>query len=204
MGDETEPGKNRLARLAAAPYARAACVALLAAAAAGQAVAQAMAAGGAGRPGGSPGLLAAEYGLPLSLLALLATVPLAFYRPAVAAVAVTFGNVVALACFGQVTAGGGLAELAAACWLAAAGGLRRPRTVPGTDAAMPGRYLAVGLALPFAVLALAAGGRAAVLLAVAVPVAAGAGIAAWSGRLATPGLPEAGARRFAEIGDTAR
>ena len=121
---------------------------------------------------------------------------------------------------------------------------------------MGAQYLAVGLALPFLVLALARHGNlACVLLASAVPVAAGAGIAlragraartyseagealadtlvahtargerariarelhdvvahhismiavqAETGRLTTPGLPEAGARRFAEIGDTAR
>ena len=123
---------------------------------------------------------------------------------------------------------------------------------------MAAQYLAVGLGLPFLVLALARHGNVAcVLLASGVPIAAGAGIApaspvarrartakmpsealadtlvahtargerariarelhdvvahhismiavqAETGRLTTPGLPEAGARRFAEIGDTAR
>jgi signal transduction histidine kinase len=264
MGNGTEAVKDRLKRVAGAPYARAAVVALLAAAALGQAVAQAVAlsspAGGPGRPAGFPTVLAAEYVLPLSLLALLATVPLAVYRPAMAAVAVTFGNAVALASFGPLTAGGVIAELAAACWLGLAGGLdgaaasRALGRLAGSGA-MAGRCLAAGLGLPFLVMALAGSGRAAVLLAAAVPVAAGAGILAWAGRLArtrtaagealadtllahtargerariarelhdvvahhismiavlsetgrltTPGLPEAGARRFAEIGDTAR
>jgi signal transduction histidine kinase len=117
-------------------------------------------------------------------------------------------------------------------------------------------YLAVGLAVPFLVLALVRRGDVAcVLLAWAVPAAAATGITlragraartyteagealadtlvahtargerariarelhdvvahhismiavlAETGRLATPGLPEAGARRFGEIGDTAR
>ena len=250
MVNATTAGKDRLLRLASGPYGRAALAGLLAAAALGQAVAQALT---LGRPGGAgqqsgPAVLAAEYVLPLSLLALLATVPLAFYRPAMAAVAVTFANAVALISFGQLTAGGAAAELVAACWLGQAGGLGDVRRVRG-------RYLALALALPFAVIALAAGGWPAVLLAAAVPVAAGLGIAAWAerlaqtrtaagealadtllahtargerariarelhdvvahhismiavlaetGRLTTPGLPEAGARRFAEIGDTAR
>jgi len=254
-----------------ARYARAGFVMLLAAAAVGQAIAQAVALGGGTVPGrgtvlsGSTGfsaVLATEYALPLSLLALLATAPLAVYRPAMAAVAVTFGNSVALASFGQVTIAGIVAELAAACWLGLAGGLdgagvlRRLRGTGRDDpGASAGRFLAVGLALPFLGIALAEGGRAGVLLASSVPVAGGFGIAVWAGRLArtrseagealadtlvahtargerariarelhdvvahhismiavlaetgrlaTPGLPEAGARRFLEIGDTAR
>ena len=276
MGNGTGMGKDRLGRLFTARYARAVCVTLLAAGAVGQAIAQAVALGGGtvlgggrvfgadavvDRATGFSATLATEYALPLSLLALLATVPLAVYRPVMAAVAVTFGNAVALASFGQVTVAGVIAELAAACWLGLEGGLDRAWLFrlpggsgrgPGT---MAGRYLAVGLALPFLGIALAEGGRAAVLLAAAVPVAAGTGIAVWAGRLArtrteageiladamlahtargerariarelhdvvahhismiavlaetgrltTPGLPEAGARRFLEIGDTAR
>jgi signal transduction histidine kinase len=274
-----------LTRLRGARYARAASVTLLAAAAVGQAITQAVTLSGPGADGGQrpsfPGVLAAEYALPLSLLALLATVPLAVYRPAMAALTVTFGNAVALASFGQVTAGGLAAELIAACWLGLTGGLEGVRAFrglgghgspgghgnpggaggPGGPGApvgpgiTMGRYLAVGLGVPFLVIALAGGGRAAVLFASAVPVAGGIGIAVWSGRLAqtrseagealsdtllahtargerariarelhdvvahhismiavlsetgrltTPGLPDAGARRFAEIGDTAR
>jgi signal transduction histidine kinase len=257
--------KGPLARLAATRYARAVTVTLLALAAGGQAIGQAVTLGGGPASGGSTGLsatLAAQYVLPLSLLALLATVPLAVYRPVMAAVAVTFGNAVALASFGQVTAAGVIAELTAACWLGLAGGLddaggfRRPGG-SGRDGsgAMAGRYLATGLGLPFLGIALARGGWTAVLLAAAIPVGGGTGIAAWAGRLArtgteagqaladtllahtargerariarelhdvvahhismiavlaetgrlaTPGLPEAGARRFLEIGDTAR
>jgi signal transduction histidine kinase len=273
-----------LSRLTAARYARAVSVTVLALAAAVQAITQAVTLGESGAAGyQSAGFAAqtAEYALPLSLLALLATVPLAVYGPAMAAIAVTLGNAVALGSFGQVTAAGAIAELIAVCWLGRAsgldrtcndgshgsadgagasrwlGGLRgrfgldRPRGLGATL----GRYLAIGLALPFLVLALTGAGRTAVLLASAVPAAGGIGIAVWAGRLArtgteagealadtllahtargerariarelhdvvahhismiavlsetgrltTPGLPEAGARRFLEIGDTAR
>jgi signal transduction histidine kinase len=264
MGNGTDTGKDRLTRLAGGRPARAAVVALLAAAAVSQAIAQAITLGGPGPSSGHqasfPAVLAVEYVLPLSLLALLATVPLAAYRPAMAAVAVTLGNVAALVSFGQVTAAGVAAELIAACWLGLAGGLDGATALRGLGrlggpGATAGRYLATGLALPFLLLALTGSGRAAVLLASAVPVAGGIGIAVWSGRLArtkteagealadtllahtargerariarelhdvvahhismiavlsetgrltTPGLPEEGARRFLEIGDTAR
>jgi signal transduction histidine kinase len=253
--------KERLARLATTRYGRPVAVALLAVAAAVQAIVQAVTLGGpaeGGRPTPTEAVVAAEYLLPLTLLALLATVPLGVYRPVTAAVAVTFGNAVALASFGLLTAGGALAELGAACWLGWAGGLGWMSRVPGPlggSTATAGRFLAVLLGLPFGLLALIAGGWAAGLLAALVPVAAGLGITAWAGRLArtrtaagealadtllahtarservriarelhdvvahhismiavlsetgrlaTPGLPEAGARRFAEIGDTAR
>jgi signal transduction histidine kinase len=269
MRNGTDVGKDFLTRLdwltrlRGARYGRAAAVTLLAAAAAGQAIGQAVTLGEPGANGYQSGVLAvqaAEYALPLILLALLATVPLAVYRPAMTAVAVTLGNAVALVSFGQVTAAGVVAELIAACWLGLAGGLDgagtwRERAGLGGLGATAGRYLAIGLALPFLVLALTGSGKAAVLLASAVPAAGGIGIAVWSGRLArtrteagealsdtllahtargerariarelhdvvahhismiavlsetgrltTPGLPEAGARRFLEIGDTAR
>src|ERR1700689_3234805 len=121
MGNGTDVWRSLLARLAAARYARAAGVALLAAAAIGQLAAQAA----------PPAALDAERVLAVGVLALVATVPLAVYRPAMAALAVTFGNAVALASFGQVTAGGVVAELIAACWLGLAGGLEGVRTFRG-------------------------------------------------------------------------
>ena len=263
LGQDWRPRRDRLPRLGGARYARAAAVTLLALAAAGQATGQAVTLGESGGSGYQSGVLAvqaAEYALPLILLALLATVPLAVYRPALAAIAVTLGNTVPLVSFGQVTAAGVVAELVAACWLGFAGGLDgagawRERVGLGGLRATAGRYLAIGLALPFLILALTGSGRAAVLLASAVPATAAIGITVWSGRLArtrteagealsdtliahtargerariarelhdvvahhismiavlsetgrltTPGLPEAGARRFLEIGDTAR
>ena len=284
MGNGTQMWRARLTRLAGARYARAAGVGLLAVAAVGQVAAVTLTRSGAPATGAAatvpsslPEAPILEHLLPLSLLALAATVPLAFYRPAMAALVVTFGNAVALASFGQVTAAGVAAELIAVWWLGlagAAGGLRAARWPgrrtgrtgrggpggPGGGghrglADTPGRYLAVGLVLPFLAIALARDGWVAVFLAAAVPVAAGLGILAWAGRLArtrtaagealadtllahtargerariarelhdvvahhismiavlsetgrltTPGLPEAGARRFTEIGDTAR
>jgi signal transduction histidine kinase len=285
MGPDRLPRLDWLPRLAGARYARAASVTLLALAAAIQAITQAVTLSESHPSGLQSGALAVqptvEYVLPLSLLALVATVPLAVYRPAMAAVAVTLGNTVALGSFGQVTAAGVVAELIAVSWLGLAGGLDRtddggtngdvdgagapqwlgdPLDRLGLDhlrglGATLGRYLAIGLALPFLVLALTGAGRTAVLLASAVPAAGGIGIAVWAGRLArtgteagealadtllahsargerariarelhdvvahhismiavlsetgrltTPGLPAAGARRFLEIGDTAR
>ena len=274
----------RLKRLAGARYARAAGVVLLAAAAAGQvaavtlttASAPATGVAAARGPVGLPATPTLEQLLALTLLALVATVPLAFFRPVMAALAVTFGNAVALASFGQVTAASVAAELIAVWWLGLAGAtfdlraVRWPSRRNGRDgrgygpgdpggrpglAVTPGRCLGVGLVLPFLAIALFRSGWVTVFLAAAVPVAAGLGILAWAGRLArtrtaagealadtllahtargerariarelhdvvahhismiavlsetgrltTPGLPEAGARRFTEIGDTAR
>ena len=262
MGNGSATWQARLARLAAARYARAAGVALLAAAAVGQVAALTLT---AQHHDSFPQVLAVGHALALAPLALAATVPLAFFRPAMAALAVTLGNAVALASFGQATGGGMGAELLSVGWLGLAGASGDPRAVRwlgartgfGADlgAGVGGRYLAVGLALPFLAIALARSGWAAVFLACAVPVAAGLGILAWAGRLArtrsaagealadtllahtargerariarelhdvvahhismiavlaetgrltTPGLPEAGGRRFTEIGDTAR
>ena len=274
MGNGTQLWQARLERLAGARYARVAGVALLAAAAVGQVAAMTLTTSSAPVTGGVvrgqqtslPATPTVEQLLALTLLALVATVPLAFYRPAMAALTVTFGNAVALGSFGQVTAAGVAAELIAAWWLGLAGatsylravrwlGARAGRAGDIRLAVTPGRYLAVGLVLPFLVIALFRSGWAAVFLAAAVPVAAGLGVLAWAGRLArtrtaagealadtmlahtargerariarelhdvvahhismiavlaetgrltTPGLPEAGVRRFTEIGDTAR
>ena len=253
--------------------------ALLALAAFGQAAWQAATLSFSGWVPGVPALL---YAVPLCALALLATLPLLLPRPRLAAVAAVGATVVALAVFSALTAAGALATVIAVWRLGAAGspggGTGRPggraagwlRRERGGVAGAAAQYLttgylsteylagflALGLAVPFLVLALARHGSVTcVLLAWAVPVAAGAGTAlraqrtartfteagealadtlvahtargerariarelhdvvahhvsmiavlAETGRLATPGLPEAGARRFAEIGSTAR
>jgi signal transduction histidine kinase len=182
--------------------------------------------------------------LVLGLLCLLTTLPLAFLRPAAAAVAVTAADVLSLAPFQLLTAAGLGAELIALYRL-------------GRSGSQP---LAVLLAAPFLVLALAdrAGGETRVLIVLLAslgPAAALAGIAgratseaqvhstarqviagsllehtvrgerariarelhdvvahhismvavqAETARLATPGMPAAGARRLSAIGDTAR
>ena len=178
----------------------------------------------------------------LGLLCLATTLPLAFLRPAAAAVTVTVAGVLALAAFQALTVAGLAAELIALYLL----GRRGPPV------------LAAVLAMPFLVLALAGPrgsetGVLTLLLAALAPVAAWAGIArrarsetladtrqaiaaglvehtargerariarelhdvvahhismisvqAETARLATPGMPEAGAQRLSAIGDTAR
>ena len=244
-------GERWLTRLGGAPRLGRAAGALLALGAFGQAVGQAVTLGFAKAGAGQdPGLLAFLYAFPLCALALLSTVPLLFPRPVGAAVLSVPANVIVLAVFPAPTVAGALATVFAAWRLGASG------EFPAGRALVSAQYLAAGLGLPFLVLALARHGNlACVLLAAAVPAAAGAGIAlragraartyseagealadtlvahtargerariarelhdvvahhismiavqAETGRLTTPGLPEAGARRFAEIGDTAR
>jgi signal transduction histidine kinase len=248
-------GERWLTRLGGSPQVGRVAGVLLALAAFGQAVGQAVTLGFA-HPRGElgPELLTFLYAFPLCALALLSTVPLLLLRPVGAAVLAVLGNVVVLAVFPEPTVAGALAAVFAVGRLGVAGDLR---SVAGRPAGpVWAQYLAVGLGLPFLVLALARHGNVAcVLLASGVPVAAGAGIAlragrvaqtyseagealadtlvahtargerariarelhdvvahhismiavqAETGRLTTPGLPEAGARRFLEIGDTAR
>ena len=142
----------------------------------------------------------AAYAVPVCLLALAATVPLIFLRPAGAAVFITAASVLSLAAFGLVTTNNGTAGLVTAGGVAAqviaiyrlgAASASGALGTPGESGAarlsgVGTRYLALGLALPFLVLALASrGGAACVLLAVAVPAAAGTGIAVGSGRTAS-------------------
>jgi signal transduction histidine kinase len=177
-------GTMREARTA--PRALAFAGAILSVAAFTQAVAQAVVlAGGHGprvvpvhaaaSPAGSPGTAgeAVLYAVPLCLLALAATVPLIFLRPAAAAVAITVASVLSLAAFGLVTTSGQTVGMVTAGGLAAQVIAMYLLGATGT-----GRYLALALAAPFLLLALAGrGGIAGVLLASAVPLAAGAGIA---------------------------
>jgi signal transduction histidine kinase len=247
-------------RIAGSPNALALAGALLALAAFGQAIAQAVSKGAAAPDGG-----AALYAAALCVLALANTVPLIFLRPVAAAVAITATSVLVLAVFGTPTVAGMTAQVIASYRLGRTAG--RGRAGSAGQAGPPGygveagtsagaRLLAVGLAAPFLVLALALhGDAAAVLLASLVPIAVGAAIAlrarseaarqsaarailadtltenlargerariarelhdvvahhismiavqAETARLTTPGLPAAGAQRFAEIGETAR
>ena len=191
--------------------------------------------------------------LAVAILALATTLPLGFFwaQPAAAAVAVSAASLLSLAVFQIFTVAGLLGQLTVL--------YRLGRHGPQHAGA---RFLAVGLAAPFLVLALAAPhsggseeGTLTVLLASLAPAAALAGIAvaarsealvhsaarqaiagtlmdhtargerariarelhdvvahhismiavqAETARLATPGMPVAGAQRLSEIGDTAR
>jgi signal transduction histidine kinase len=248
-------GERWLTRLIGTPRAARIAGALLALAAFCQAVGQAVSLGFANSGKvGNPEKIAFLYAVALCVLALLSTLPLLLLRPAGAAVVTALANVLVLSVFPPPTVAGALGAVFAAGRLGADGELR---SVAGRPVGPAGaQYLAVGLALPFLVLALARHGNlACVLLASGVPVAAGTGIAlragrvartyseagealadtlvahtalgerariarelhdvvahhismiavqAETGRLTIPGLPEAGGRRFLEIGDTAR
>ena len=248
-------GERWLTRLGGAPNTGRIAGVLLALAAFGQAIGQAVSLGFANSGKvGNPEKIAFLYAVALCVLALLSTLPLLLLRPAGAAVVTALANVLVLAVFPAPTVAGALGAVFAAGRLGADGELR---SVAGRPVGPAGaQYLAVGLALPFLLLALVRHENlACVLLAAGVPMAAGAGIAlragraartyseagealadtlvahtargerariarelhdvvahhismiavqAETGRLTVPGLPEAGARRFLEIGDTAR
>ena len=139
-------GPDWLARITAARHAPAIGVGLLALAGFGQAVGQA----------------AVPYSILAGLLALAATVPLLFLRPAAAAIAITAANVAAFATSGEPTVAGLAAQLIAA--------YRVGRTRPP--------QLAAVLCVPFLILALTSHASVlAVLFAALAPAAAGAGIA---------------------------
>ena len=107
-----------LARAVAAKRAPAVGVALLALAAVAQAAAQFAVAGGQHGPGGA---VQAVFGpLPVCLLALAATVPLLFLRPAAAAITIAAANALLLAGLGMATVAGVLAQLIAAYRVGAA------------------------------------------------------------------------------------
>ena len=164
-----------LARVTTARHAPAVGCALLAAAAAGQAIAQAVMHAQQNHLAAVPGAVpAVEYAVPLLAFALLATVPLLFFRPLAAALAIAAANAASLAWFGTATAAGIAAQLIAVYRLGRQGEPRGPEALRG---ALP-QVVAVGLAVPFAVLALTShGGVTAVLLAWGAPTAAAAGIA---------------------------
>ena len=164
-----------LARITTARHAPAVGCALLAAAAAGQAIAQAVVHAQQNHPAAVPGAVpAVEYAMPLLAFALLATLPLLFFRPLVAALAIAAANAASLAWFGIATAAGIAAQLIAGYRLGGQGELRGPEALRG---ALP-QVVAVALAVPFVVLALTShGGVTAVLLAWGAPTAAAAGIA---------------------------
>jgi signal transduction histidine kinase len=131
--------QERLARLAAARYAPAACVAVLAAAAFAQAAAEAAGLPGRSVPGS--GVQDVMTGALVALLAVAATVPLLLPWPAAAAVTVSAANILLLAWFGEATVAGVLAQLIAAYRAGAAGA---PRAVRGASAAGGAGWVVAG------------------------------------------------------------
>jgi signal transduction histidine kinase len=219
--------------------------------------AQATPATAAQRPG--PEFVA--LGLLYCVLGLATTLPLAFLRPAPAAVVLSVTSLLSLGVFHVLTGAGATAELIAVYRFGrggTGGGGDGVRAAHGDG----GQYAALALTMPFLALALTTGAAVGtgtwvltVVLAALVPAAAWAGVArrsraearlhtaatqviagtlvehtargerariarelhdvvahhismiavqAETARLTTPGMPDAGAQRLSEIGDTAR
>ena len=132
-------------RVPAGPARAAVGCALLAAAAAGQAIAQAVVHAQQDHPAAVPGAVpAVEYAVPLLAFALLATLPLLFFRPLAAALAIAAANAASLAWFGTATAAGIAAQLIAGYRLGRQGELRGPEALA---AAAPGRGRRAGAAV---------------------------------------------------------
>ncbi|HEY6792563.1 MAG TPA: histidine kinase, partial [Trebonia sp.] len=125
--------------------------------------------------------------LPLCLLALATTVPLAALRPLPAAVCAAAASIVTLTWFQLATVAGVIAVLLAAYRL---GATPVVPNAPALNAPAPrrwlhGPYVAVALGVPFLPIALASRDPWAMLFAAGVPIAAGAGIAVRAGRSQT-------------------
>jgi len=174
---------GRAERIAAARHGLAATAGLLGLAAVIEALARAAmthaAAPGAGQNQGAQFL---ALGLLYCVLGLATTLPLAFLRPAPAAVILSAACLLSLGLFHFLTVAGAAAELIAV-YRFGRGGTRRGGTSGGIsgDAA---EYAAAGLTVPFLVLAVVTGAAAGtetwvltVVLAALVPAAAWAGVA---------------------------
>jgi signal transduction histidine kinase len=174
---------GRAERIAAARYGLAATAGLLGLAAVVEALVRAAMIYAAPGSGQNPGAQFFAWGLLYCALGLAATLPLAFLRPAPAAVVLSAASLISLGLFHFLTLAGAAAELVAVYRFGRVGIWR------GGDAAAGIRgdgaqYAALGLAVPFLVLALAAGSAVGtetwvltVVLAALVPAAAWAGIA---------------------------
>jgi signal transduction histidine kinase len=252
---------GRAERIAAARHGLAVTAGLLGLAAVIEALARAAVAAHATPATQNQGAQFFALGLLYCVLGLATTLPLAFLRPAPAAVVLTAASLLSLGLFHFLTVAGAAAELIAV-YRSCRGGIWRGGDASGRIGGDGARYAALGLTVPFLVLALVTGAAAGtetwvltVVLAALVPAAAWAGVArrsraeallhtaatqaiagalvehtargerariarelhdvvahhismiavqAETARLATPGMPAAGAQRLAEIGDTAR
>jgi signal transduction histidine kinase len=169
---------GRAERIAAARYRLAAAAGLLGLAAVIEALARAALAAHAATPATVTQNPAAQFfalGLLYCVLGLATTLPLAFLRPAPAAVVLSAASLLSLGVFHFLTVAGAAAELVAV-YRCGRDGTRR-----GGDAA---EYAAAGLTVPFLVLAVVTGAAAGtetwvltVVLAALVPAAAWAGVA---------------------------
>jgi signal transduction histidine kinase len=176
---------GRAERIAAARHGLAATAGLLGLAAVTEALARAamthVAVPGTGQSQAAQFL---AWGLLYCMLGLATTLPLAFLRPALAAVALTAISLLSLALFHFLTVAGATAVLVAV-YRAGRRGTRRDGDAVGGGVRGDGaQYAALGLTVPFLVLALASGAAAGtetwvltVVLAALVPAAAWAGIA---------------------------
>jgi signal transduction histidine kinase len=253
---------GRIERIAAAARHRLVVTAgLLGLAAVMEALARAALAAHAAPAAQNQGAQFFALGLLYCVLGLATTLPLAFLRPAPAAVVLSAASLLSLGLFHFLTAAGAAAVLVAVYRAGRVGTWRGGDVVGGigSDAA---EYAAAGLTVPFLVLAIVTGDAAGtetwvltVVLAALIPAASWAGVArrsraeallhtaaaqaiadtlvehtargerariarelhdvvahhismiavqAETARLTTPGMPDTGAQRLSEIGDTAR
>ena len=181
---------GRVERIGAARNGLAVATALLGLAAIIEALARAAVAAHATPAAQNQALVFLGLGLLYCVLGLASTLPLAFLRPAPAAVVLSAASLLSLGVFHFLTLAGAAAELVAV-YRSGRGGTRRGGTRRGGAAGgtrfdgLP--YAALGLSVPFLVLALATGASAraegadtwvlTIVLAALVPAAAWAGVA---------------------------
>jgi signal transduction histidine kinase len=174
--------RGRAERIAAARYGLAVTAGLLGLAAVIEALARAAMAAHA-TVAQNQGVEFLGFGLLYCALGLATTLPLAFLRPAPAAVVLSAASLFSLGVFHFLTLAGAAAELIAV-YRFGRGGIRRGGDAAGGIRGNGAQYAALALTVPFLVLALATGGAAGtetrvltVVLAALVPAAAWAGVA---------------------------
>jgi len=174
---------GRAERIAGARHGLAVTTGLLGLAAVIEALARAAVAAHATPATQNQGAQFFALGLLYCVLGLATTLPLAFLRPAPAAVVLTAASLLSLGLFHFLTLAGAAAELIAV-YRSGRGGIWRGGDASGRISGDGAQYAALGLTVPFLVLALATGAAAGtetwvltVVLAALVPAAAWAGVA---------------------------